>query len=216
MPHYVVLSTTVGGVHDSEAAATTAAAADKLAIVQAYLTPAVAAAAAARFSTPSAAGRAVHVVFTDGACTGNGSASAAAGVGVFWGDADPRNVARPVSGDLHTNNVAELQAIELAVDAALADETMDVRIVTDSLYAVNCLTVWGRGWARNGWVTSKGTPPLNMGLIRRIMDKLAAVSPRVTFHHVRGHVGIYGNEQADALARAGVLAFSPLPASSSE
>ena len=54
-------------------------------------------------------------VYTDGACSNNGKASARAGVGVFWGDDDPKNVSRPVRG-APTNNVAELEAVEDALD----------------------------------------------------------------------------------------------------
>jgi ribonuclease HI len=60
------------------------------------------------------------VLYTDGACSGNGTANARAGYGVFFGSKDPRNVAAPLEGELQTNNRAELQAILVAVQRALA------------------------------------------------------------------------------------------------
>ena len=51
------------------------------------------------------------VVFTDGACEGNGKASAKAGIGVYWSADHPWNVSEPVKGDKATNNVAEIQVL---------------------------------------------------------------------------------------------------------
>ncbi|CAG8535282.1 25761_t:CDS:1, partial [Gigaspora rosea] len=42
-------------------------------------------------------------VWTDGSSFGNGSITARAGIGVFWGDNDPRNLSERLSGD-QTNN----------------------------------------------------------------------------------------------------------------
>lgn len=142
---------------------------------------------------------AAAVVYTDGACTGNGSSSAAAGVGVFWGHGDARNVSRPVRG-APTNNVAELEAIEDAVDAIGADESLrslPTVIVTDSKYSIDCLTTWYDGFERRRWMTTGGGPVKNQDLIRRIKAKL---TEHVRFAHVRGHRDHVGNILADELA----------------
>ena len=47
-------------------------------------------------------------VYTDGACSNNGSENAKAGFGIF--SDDPRNLSKKVKGK-QTNNVAELSAI---------------------------------------------------------------------------------------------------------
>lgn len=47
------------------------------------------------------------VVYSDGACKGNGKVGSVAGVGVWWGHNDPRNIAERCPGD-QTNNRAEL------------------------------------------------------------------------------------------------------------
>ena len=49
-------------------------------------------------------------VYTDGACSNNGRPNAKAGLGVFFGDGDSRNVYKRIVGK-QTNNVAELSAI---------------------------------------------------------------------------------------------------------
>lgn len=55
-------------------------------------------------------------IWTDGACKSNGrGADARAGIGVFFGDGDTRNVARRLQGLPQTNQRAELQAIHEAL-----------------------------------------------------------------------------------------------------
>jgi ribonuclease HI len=147
---------------------------------------------------------AVEVVYTDGACKANGKPGAAAGVGVFWGSGDPRNVSRRVHG-APTNNVAELEAIEDAVDTIRGSPHLAsavVVIVTDSKYSIECLTIWYDGFARRGWKTTAGTPVQNLDLIRRIHDKL---TPNIRMAHVRGHRDHMGNIMADKLAGAPLI-----------
>lgn len=49
------------------------------------------------------------VVWTDGACQGNGRDGAVAGVGVWFGEDDPRNISEKLEGK-QTNQRAELMA----------------------------------------------------------------------------------------------------------
>ncbi len=141
-----------------------------------------------------------EIVYTDGACSGNGKDGARAGVGVFWGLDDPRNVSRPVHGS-HTNNVAELEAIGAALDSIGHRDR--VVIVSDSQYSISCLTTWRDGFIRRGWKTSKGIDVKNRELIEEILEKLKA-RPHVSLVHVRGHVGHLGNHHADTLAVSAV------------
>jgi ribonuclease HI len=49
------------------------------------------------------------IVYTDGACKGNGkTADAIAGVGAYFGPNDPRNISEPLPGPKQTNQRAEL------------------------------------------------------------------------------------------------------------
>jgi len=140
------------------------------------------------------------VVYTDGACKANGKPGAVAGVGVYWGPDDPRNVSRRVRGSPSTNNVAELEGIEDAIDAIVADAALTCRrvvIVSDSKYSIDCLTTWYDGYCRRGWVTTKGDPVMNQEMIRRIHAKL---TPNIVFAHIRGHMDHIGNIMADKLA----------------
>ncbi|KAF6759304.1 hypothetical protein DFP72DRAFT_784768, partial [Ephemerocybe angulata] len=49
-------------------------------------------------------------VYTDGSCTLNGTASARAGSGIWYGQDDARNTALRIPGDMASNNVGELVA----------------------------------------------------------------------------------------------------------
>jgi ribonuclease HI len=150
-------------------------------------------------------GEELHV-YTDGACSKNGRRGACAGIGVYFGDDDPRNVSEPLPPDeRHTNNRAELLAIEAALDVVQADDHPPVdtlHLYTDSQYSHKALTQWINNWLKNGWVTSKGTPVENRDLLERIHRKLQR-PPDVEWHYVKAHNGDPGNEAADALAVEG-------------
>ena len=51
-----------------------------------------------------------YYVYTDGACSNNGKDNALAGIGIFFGINDTRNVSKKIEGK-QTNNTAELSAI---------------------------------------------------------------------------------------------------------
>lgn len=130
------------------------------------------------------------VAFTDGACKGNpGPAGAGALVQLpdGWKGEWAQSLGRA------TNNIAELTAIEMALELLdEADVPPDARVVllSDSSYARGVLT---QGWKARA----------NRELIVGIREKLAA-RPGVELHWIAGHVGVAGNERADALANLGV------------
>ncbi|KAF4633262.1 hypothetical protein G7Y89_g4857 [Cudoniella acicularis] len=143
-------------------------------------------------------------IWTDGSSRGNGRAGALAGVGVFFGHGDSRNVSETLGGSPQTNQRAELTAIQRALEAVPADQT--VEIITDSNYGINCSTVWYQNWQRNDWRTSEGGPVLNKDLvvaIRELIVKRDAKGAQTEFTWIKGHANDPGNIAADALAVAG-------------
>ena len=64
--------------------------------------------------------------------------------------------------------------------------------------------MWIGAWKRNGWKTASGAPVKNQDLLELIDARRQGIV--VTFEHVAGHSGIYGNEAADELARRGAQA----------
>lgn len=130
------------------------------------------------------------VAYTDGACRGNpGPAGSGAVVEV---PGRPRLEGCRSLGRA-TNNVAELTAVDLALDLL---ERLDlapdapVALLTDSDYTNGVLC---RGWKAKA----------NRELIHGLRERLAA-RPGVVLHWVAGHVGVSGNERADELANLGV------------
>ncbi|KIK47662.1 hypothetical protein CY34DRAFT_212831 [Suillus luteus UH-Slu-Lm8-n1] len=146
------------------------------------------------------------VVYSDGACKGNGQVRPVAGVGVWWGWNDPRNIAERCPGD-QTNNRAELIAIVRALETTPFSQR-PLMIKTDSKYSIQCVESWLPKWSANGFRTATGQSVKNAELIRYLAALLYArerAGPKVVFKHVRGHVGIEGNECADRLANDGAL-----------
>ena len=89
-------------------------------------------------------------VYTDGACSNNGRENAIAGIGVFFGKDDERNVSRRISGR-QTNNTAELSAI-IEVYRILEREIhagYNIVICSDSQVAIGWCTTTGAKYSKN-------------------------------------------------------------------
>lgn len=145
-----------------------------------------------------------EIVYSDGACKGNGGRNAVAGIGVWWGPNDPRNLSERCPGS-QTNNRAELIAIARVLETVpLSTNTLTIR--TDSTYSERALTVWCFKWRKNDWRGTNGKPVLNKELIDYILTLLETrqrSGQPVQLEHVKGHSGDVGNDGADALAVAG-------------
>ncbi|KAH9928081.1 ribonuclease H-like domain-containing protein, partial [Fomitopsis serialis] len=138
------------------------------------------------------------IVYSDGACKGNGKVGSVAGVGVWWGQKRCPGV--------QTNNRAELIAIVRVLETAPHDKRQ-LLIKTDSQYSINCFQTWLPGWIAKGWRNSKGEPVKNRQLIQylsALLDQRALEGQKVRLQYVRGHAGEEGNEGADFLANVGV------------
>ncbi|MBF6213630.1 ribonuclease HI [Nocardia puris] len=133
------------------------------------------------------------IVSTDGSCLRNPGGA----IGWAWVDHQGGG-ARSGGAAAGTNQIAELRAILEAVLDHPGPEPL--LIESDSLYAIKCASEWIAGWRINGWRTSSGGAVKNVELIKQIDHAIASRPGPVRFRWVRGHVGNYFNEQADALA----------------
>ena len=132
----------------------------------------------------SSPGGPVLELWTDGACSGNPGPM---GIGVVAVDGGKRCELGEYLG-IGTNNIAELTAIDRALDLAGSDATTKhLRIHTDSAYSIGVLS---KGWKAKA----------NQELIARLRKRLAGL-PNVEFVKVAGHAGIPDNERCDELAR---------------
>jgi ribonuclease HI len=126
-------------------------------------------------------------LWTDGACSGNPGPM---GIGIVAVDGGKRREHGEYLG-VGTNNIAELTAIERALDlAGDAAETRHVRVYTDSAYSIGVLS---KGWKAKA----------NQELIGRMRRRLAKL-PNVEFVKVSGHAGVPENERCDELARGAI------------
>lgn len=140
-------------------------------------------------------------IYTDGACINNGKPNACAGIGVYFGEGDVRNISRKLNGK-QTNNAAELTAALEAVMAAIHYTTNTV-IVTDSEYVLKCVNSFGAKCAAQQWPSH--IP--NVQLIKPLYEYVQQ-SSHISFMYIKAHTTnndphSNGNRNADLLARAG-------------
>jgi ribonuclease HI len=146
-----------------------------------------------------------YYVYTDGACSNNGKVNACAGIGIFFAINDNRNVSRKIDGK-QTNNTAELRAI---IDTYPIIENdiihgTKITIVTDSEYAIKCLSGYGEKCYKQGWVADIPNKELVKQLYELYKDK-----SNVQFMHIKAHtnkddVHSIGNDHADRLANLAI------------
>jgi ribonuclease HI len=149
-------------------------------------------------------------VYTDGSCIHNGTPKAKAGMGVYFGQNDPRNVSKQVVGK-QSNNTGELgallEAMTIMEPYTNADPNLTVVFVTDSKYSMLCLTSFGEKNSRKQW--SESIP--NKELVREVYtlySKYARQSKWKAMHvmaHTNGSdVHSIGNDHADRLANEAI------------
>ena len=142
------------------------------------------------------------VVYTDGACSGNGRPDAVAGSGVYFGPDDPRNSALQLPEGAHTNQRAELFALLWALRYARKHEEKLRRFVvhSDSTYCVKAWREWLPAWIQREWQNSAGNPVANQDLWHEVAELRDVLDVQVELKWVKGHSKNSGNEAADALA----------------
>jgi len=137
------------------------------------------------------------VVYTDGACSGNPGPG-----GWAWATAPDGSQSGSGGESSTTNQRMELMAVLEAV-RSLAVGSVDIHVVSDSTYVVNCFRDgWWVRWRRNGWRNSQRQPVANVDLWEPLVDLVERHA--VTFEWVKGHSGDPMNDRVDALAVAAV------------
>ncbi|KAG6828351.1 hypothetical protein H0H92_008239 [Tricholoma furcatifolium] len=136
-------------------------------------------------------------VYTDGSCLDNGTTTAKAGAGVWFGRDDERNTATRLPDTVeNTNNTGEAVAVLIAARKAQNDKALRVR--TDSLVTLECLTENLQRYEDAGWVGVE-----NRDILKAVVSQLRSRSGFTILIKVKGHSGDEGNEEADPLANIG-------------
>lgn len=143
------------------------------------------------------------ILYTDGACRGNGKSTAIGGWGVYSEDIG----LEICGGDSATTNnrmelTAAIKAVEhitknRAIDNITADTTYIIR--SDSNYVIKGVTEWMQGWVRKNWIDVKN-PDLWKHLNAMIENNQSCT---IQWEWVKGHSTSKGNQKADDLANLG-------------
>lgn len=105
-----------------------------------------------------------------------------------------------------TNNRMELMALYSVIKKYGCESIFGAhRVYTDSVYAMKCITEWGKNWEKNGWITSRKQPVENLDIIKP-MYELYWNDHFIVIEKCDGHSGIEGNEIADKLATGEITA----------
>lgn len=150
-------------------------------------------------------------IFTDGACSGNGTKTAIGGWACVMRalrkeSSNRRECVKEqvLTGNKHgtTNNEMELQAILEGLKALREDSIPlhSYHIYTDSQYCIDAIESWSKNWEKNGWKTKDKSPVKNKELIQQILKIRKAMGARLTFHWVKGHASHPINNRVDELA----------------
>ena len=123
-------------------------------------------------------------VYTDGACFSNPGPMGAGAV-LIWGD-NRKEISTFLGHG--TNNLAELHAVRLALEA-IKNRDLPVRVFSDSSYVIGLLA---RGWKAKE----------NREVVAELRE-LAAEFSDLALVKVKGHAGIELNERVDELAKLG-------------
>lgn len=149
-----------------------------------------------RHAYPESALTRIVEIYTDGACRGNPGPG---GWGVVLAAGPHR---RTMYGGARetTNNRMELTAVIEALNAL--NGSREVHLYTDSKYVMDGINQWLPNWKKRGWKTASRQPVKNRDLWQALDE--ATDRHRIEWHWVRGHTGVPGNEEADALANRGI------------
>ncbi|OQD84231.1 hypothetical protein PENANT_c013G08739 [Penicillium antarcticum] len=156
------------------------------------------------------------LIYTDGACLGNGQANPKAGCSVvfrpptrsrqFYGRLSFALEHQGPSGETHpqTSNRAELRAVIAALRFRrwTGEGFHSLVIATDSTYVVDGSTNWVYAWMQNDWNTRAGTPVKNQDLWQCLfgeIEKAHRAGLKIQFWHVSREL----NEIADMYAKEG-------------
>jgi ribonuclease HI len=130
------------------------------------------------------------IAYTDGACSGNPGPMGAGALLILSDQSRVKQISRPLGAG--TNNIAELQAISLALSAIKPHtrSTVHMTIRTDSQY---CIGVLSKGWKISA----------NPGLVMAIKELIGQFA-RVELEKVKAHSTDEYNIWADNLAQQAV------------
>jgi len=143
------------------------------------------------------------IIYTDGACSRNGQIGAQCGIGIHFSEKNPiklEDVSDKLDVVTATNNIAELTAIDTAINMIIDNNYTNYNIVlyTDSRYCIDCIEKWYKMWIQKNNLNKK-----NIEIIKNIYDNIQNL--HIKFNYIKAHTNLpdehsMGNSEADQLA----------------
>ena len=126
------------------------------------------------------------IIYTDGACSANGSATAVGGFGIVVLDDDENLlITHHEQVKNTTNNRMELSAILWAM-IQYGKELPCPTVYSDSAYCVNTLTSWCWSWRNKGWLKSDNKEPEKLLGSPEDCQPITAMAPCFKLKEVSG------------------------------
>jgi len=138
------------------------------------------------------------IIYCDGGCSPNPGASGS-GVAVYRAG-QISELWYGLYESMGTNNTAELNALyeSLLIAQKESAQGNKVEIKCDSMYSINCIKTWAKGWEKNGW-KKKGGEIKNLEIIQKSYRLYNSISSKISLSHIKAHNGLEGNELADRM-----------------
>lgn len=148
-------------------------------------------------------------IYTDGACINNGKNNAVAGYGIHYSNNHLNDIAEPIIGDNHSNNIAELTALIVAIKSIIYNinkYNYTYGIFTDSEYALRVIYTFEKTYETR---IKKNKDIPNINLVIELHTLYEQYKDNIKIFHIDAHTGkkdihSIGNEKADELAKSGI------------
>ena len=128
-------------------------------------------------------------IFSDGNCKSNGTPNARAAYSIYFADKELYHFNKTDKIDNPSNNRAELSGI-LEILKTIHNNSLfqnkKIIICTDSMYSINCVTVWSDNWIKNNWQNSKKQPVKNQDIIKEILTLKGSIGS-IEFKFISAH-----------------------------
>ncbi|KAF7494276.1 Ribonuclease H1 [Sarcoptes scabiei] len=155
-----------------------------------------------------------QTVYIDGSCWRNGSPNACAGLGIYWPGSPEKNQSLTIDGK-QTSIRAEIWAAIMAIRQARSLGYHYLYIYSDSHFVIQCATVWIEKWKRSNWITTAGHEVKNRYDMMALDEAVKSIQ-KIIWRPVVAHSGVFGNEEADRLAKAAIAETLSKRSTSSE
>lgn len=149
-------------------------------------------------------------IYTDGGCINNGKPNAVAGYGIHYSNNHLDDISEPIIGQEHSNNIAELTALIIAIKSIIYNITKHnytYAIFTDSEYVLRVIYTFDKTY---GGRIRKNKDVPNLNLVLELHNLYEKYQSHIKVYHIDAHTGkndihSLGNEKADELAKKGIF-----------